>query len=335
MQAFTRSAYVRLSIAGLVGVAGLVAVFFATSDAELRLFGVAGALALSWLLLLALPAPVHPSELIAGPGEWLSRLRLATGPVTVARLYFDARHSAPGTSAEARRAEAWRRATIAERLTRRINRHGGATTWVGDHELWVFEPAREAREGTDEVGWLVAASAGLIGRPPLVATEVDASAAALRFGDVALGEPERPTGSELLPDADSVIEQFATTMPAGIAYDMRKAPPAALTQMPSDERVEIYRAAIHFARDLRRGSADHRGASGEIWEATSLVDDGVLRAVFAVRRTEALPLRRTWRQTVRAWNIRRAAGFTLVEASAEAAANTVSSGAQPEGRAML
>jgi hypothetical protein len=341
MQAFTRSAYERLAVAGAIGVAGLIAVFWATNDAEFRLFGVAGALAISLVYLLELPAPIDPTELLAGPTDWLRALRLAPDAVTVARLRFDERHNAPGVTPEARRTEAWRRAAVAERLAGRVNRRAGAATWVGDHELWMFET--RAEDGL--AAWLVRTSSGLLGGPPTVSDEAEPRRAAVHLADDAVGRRQRVPG--LLASADAMIGQFASAFPDGIAYDLHRRPPAALVAMPSDERVEIYRAALQFGRELRRRTSESRRPVGGAYETTALVDDGVLRAIFIAPRADGLPRLRAWRRNIREWNVRRAAGFAVADAppAVEAAsADKSASVAEPsagigvaksEGQAML
>ena len=70
-------------------------------------------------------------------------------------------------------------------------------------------------------------------------------------------------------------------------------------------RVAIYRAALVFARDLRRGPMP------DDWEVTSLELDGSLRAIFVVERRAPAGSRRAWRHALRGWTLRAAAGLDV------------------------
>jgi hypothetical protein len=147
----------------------------------------------------------------------------------------------------------------------------------------------------------------------------DRQAAALELAEEGLGVwtaddgvPVSARGSRrqeakvaLLPDVPALIADFGRRFPEGFAYDTSREPPAALVAMPSRLRVEIYRAALLFARGLRRG----RGPDN--WEVTALVANGSLRAIFAVDRRESSSARRAWRHIVRAWTVRAAAGVPV------------------------
>ncbi len=318
MQAFTRNAYLRLATAGLVGVAGVAASFWLPTTADWRMLGVCGALAVSLLLLVSLPAGRASDDGVVALPEWLRRLRAAGGAVRVTKLRFDDRSSNRGTTAEKRRAEAWRRRNVGYRLGASLLRRGGAAAWISPTVLWTFEPEPAARSRDAED--LVRASAGLVDASPdrrdwpdsrAAATELAEEALALWPGDDAeAARRAEPTpvvadAGAPLPSVGLLIADFARRFPAGIAYDTAAPPPALLTTMPSRQRAEIYRAALLFARGMRRG----RGPNDR--EVTALVSNGSLRAIFAVDRHESAPARRAWRDTVNAWTVRAAAGVPV------------------------
>jgi hypothetical protein len=302
MQAFTRDRYLRLIVAGVVGVLGVLVVFSATTEAELRLLGVSAALALSMLVLFALPPGTDPGDAVVSLPDWLRRVRLEHGPVNVSRLSFDDRFNARGTSAEARRAEAWRREAIGRRLGAVLGRRRGALAWAGPLQLWCYEPvgARQASEKS-----LIAFAAGLVHRPAAVAKYSDTRAAAVHLAADAVALTNAGGEPGTIPAADELIEEFERLFPAGIAYDVRRSAPIALARMPSDLRVEVYRAALEFAHDPWR----NRGL--EALEVTALVEDGSLRAIFIADRRGPGRAHREWRQLVRAWTIRSAAGIPV------------------------
>jgi len=310
MQAFTRTAYLRLAAAGLVGVAGVAASFFLPAPADWRMLGVCAALAVSLVLLVSLPQGRPPDEGVVAPPEWLRRVRLATGTITVTKLHFDDRLETRGTTAEKRRAEEWRRRNVAFRLGASLHRRGGAAAWITPTMLWAFEPTAAGR--SRDAGHLVRGAAGLVDASPEQREWADSRTAALELAEEALvisgdagvaGEAGAP-----LPSVGLVVAEFEGRFPGGIAYDTAKAPPDPLTTMSSRQRAEIYRAALLFARGVRRG----RGPNDR--EVTALVADGSLRAVFAVDRSESASARRAWRDAVNAWTMRAAAGAPLTGA---------------------
>ena len=108
------------------------------------------------------------------------------------------------------------------------------------------------------------------------------------------------------PAVEQLMSDFARRFPAGMAHDVTGRAPSALARLPSQLRVEIQRAALVFARDLRPA----RGPDG--WEVTALVWEGSLRAIFVVPRRSPASARRAWRELVRAWVVRVAAGTPVV-----------------------
>lgn len=321
MQAFTRSAYMRLAVAGLVGVTGVAASFFVPTSADWRMLGVCAALAVSLVLLISLPSGRAPDDGVIDMPEWLRRLRMTNGLVTVTKLRFDDRLDTRGTTAEKRRAEEWRRRNVAFRLGGSLVRRGGAATWIAPTWLWAFEPAAAARSRDAED--LVRASAGLVDAAPDHRDWADSRSAAIELGEEALAVSlgaDRDAQSKAaqaavvaeagarLPSVGLLIADFVRRFPTGIAYDTAEPPPDALTSISSRQRAEIYRAALLFARGMRRG----RGPNDR--EVTALVSNGSLRAIFAIDRHESAPARRAWRDTVNAWTIRAAAGGPLTGA---------------------
>jgi len=310
MQAFTRTAYTRLAAAGLVGVAGVAASFFLPAPADWRMLGVCAALGVSLALLVSLPQGRPPDEGVVAPPEWLRRLRLATGPITVTKLHFDDRLDTRGTTAEKRRAEEWRRRNVAFRLGASLHRRGGAAAWISPTMLWAFEPTAAGR--SRDAGHLVRGAAGLVDAAPEQTEWLDSRTAALELVEVVLviSGDTRVTGDAgaPLPSVGLLVADFERRFPSGIAYDTAKAPPDPLTTMSSRQRAEIYRAALLVARGVRRG----RGPNDR--EVTALVANGSLRAIFAIDRTESAPARRAWRDAVNAWTIRAAAGAPLTGA---------------------
>lgn len=313
MQAFTRSAYLRLAAAGLVGVAGVAASFWLPGPADWRILGVSAALAVSLLLLVGLPHGRASDDGLVALPEWLRRLRADGGPVRVTKLRFDDRLNNRGTTAEKRRAEDWRRRNVANRLGATLVRRRGAATWISPTVLWTFEHAAggDARgDAGRDAGDLVRATGGLVDASPDGRDWSDPRAAAMELAEEALavgrvGGAEVPVRGVPLPSVALLVADFAGRFPTGIAYDTSEAPPPLLTSMGSRQRAEIYRAALHYARGMRRG----RGPNDR--EVTALVSNGALRAIFAIDRHESAPARRAWRDTVTAWTVRAAAGAPI------------------------
>ncbi|MEX2546564.1 MAG: hypothetical protein WD830_02095 [Chloroflexota bacterium] len=337
MQAFTRGAYVRLTAAGAVGVAAVVACFALPLAADGRLVAISAALLASLLLLLSLRGGGASDEGVIAFPEWLVRLRTVgrrSPTVTVTRLTFDDRVSGRGSTAEARRAEGWRRRNVAHRLGAALQRRGGAATWVTPQMLWTFAPAGQpAAPGAEQ---LARASAGLIDSAPDTREWADPQVAARELAEDGLGlwaagegEGARVAAEEVsvapseLPSVALLIADFRRLFPNGIAYDTSSPPPAELVAMPSRLRVEIYRAALLFARGLRRG----RGPEG--WEVTAIVASGSLRAIFAVDKRERSSVRRAWRHLVRAWTVRAAAGVPVSGARPESESTSAADGTTP------
>jgi hypothetical protein len=302
MQAFTRGAYWRLSVAGALGAAGIAATFFVNVPADLRIAAIAGALAVSLAVLLGLRRRAGRIDPLLSVADWLRILRDTKKPVTVTKLNFDDRHSARGTTREARRAEGWRRKAVANRLAARVVRAGGASAWVSQHELWTFQVSRpDGRRMVDPVRL----AAGLLDESPVVEEWPDPRAAATALAAQILrssGEGEPGAAPAVLPSVASLIADFKRRFPSGIVYDTTRAAPQELIALPSRQRAEVYRAAMLFARGLRRG----RGPND--LEVTALPVEGSLRVMFVVDRKEDGAARRAWRHTLRDWTLRAAAG---------------------------
>ncbi|MEO6350271.1 MAG: hypothetical protein ABIP53_06435 [Candidatus Limnocylindrales bacterium] len=305
MQAFTREAYARLALAGVLGVALVAATFAVTLPADIRIVAIAAALGVSWLVLLAIGRSRRVARGVLPVPDWLGALRRSTGPVTVTRLRFDARLHARGTIAERRRAESWRRQAVADRISNQVARHGGAATWGHRDELWVFQPVRTAPK-TAAVASSTARpapsptlriAAGLVDSQPVVTEWPDPRAAALALAGSALAES--------LPTIQALIDDFGRRFPTGIAYEIDGSrPPSALLTLDGAERARIQRAAIRFARGLDSTN----GRDKSLWDVSSATVDGSLRAIFVVDRRVNASARRAWRANVRNWNIRAAAG---------------------------
>lgn len=335
MQAFTRTVYARLALAGVVGVVGLELVFNVVTQGDARLLGASLALAASLAVLLILPPPTDPGDLVLAPGDWLRMMRKQRGPVWMARLRLDPSLAARTATPETRRAEEWRRDEVAGRIAQRIHRRAGAAARVGAHELWLLMPAE--RRVVDQRA-LVRQGAGLV-RAAETSIYDDPSAAARDLADAALrawadnGAPARSTAAQSsnapLTAVTGLLGDFAARFPKAIAYDTTGRVPAPLANMKSDLRVEIYRSALRFARDMRGG-----GESDE-WDVTALIDDGLLRAVFAVARTEDLSARRAWLRRIRVWNMRRAGGAPVLIVPRPVGAVVAEVGVSPGGAAML
>jgi hypothetical protein len=314
MQAFTRTAYARLSVAGAVGVALVVITFFVDVPVDLRIAAVAAALAISLVLLVVLPRGAHGGDAIIPGADWLRMLRASRQSVTVTKLSFDERMSARGTTMERRRAEAWRRRSVANRWAAGVARGGGAATWVGQHELWAFQPTRSEAPRVahplrvaepPRVAGPLRVAAGLLDASPVIEEWPDPQIAATTLATQMLGSPADRDAPRVLLNVESLIADFRKRFPAGIAYDTRKPAPTAFTQMPARWRTDVYRAALFFVRGLRRG----RGPDG--WDVTSVAQDGSLRIIFAVDHRANGAARRAWRHVVREWTLRAAAGVAL------------------------
>jgi hypothetical protein len=308
MQAFTRTAYTRLTVAGVGGVIAVIACLYLPAAADARLLGVAGALAISLLLLLSLPSGGRTDEGVIDLADWLVRLRAAPTSVTVMKLTFDDRLSKRGTTAEARRSEAWRRRNVAHRLGAGLLRRRGAATWVTPTVLWTFEPVRLPPTAAQETGpqnqaeQIVRMSAGLIEAAPDVREWAAGTLAAPELAEDAVAV-QGLVAARTLPLISDLLADFTRRFPHGLVYDTARSAPAAIAAMPSRARAEIYRAALQFAR------GQHRGRGPQTWDVTALVSNGSLRAIFCIDRKEEAAARRAWRDEVRAWTVRAAAGL--------------------------
>jgi hypothetical protein len=302
MQAFTREAYARLALAGTLGVALVAATFGVTLPADIRMAAIAAALGVSLLVLVAVGRRQRRPRGVLSLAEWLAALRRAAGPVTVTRLRFDARLHARGTIAERRRAESWRRRAIADRITSKVWRHGGAATWGQRDELWLFEPvAPDAGRNTPSNPLRTAA--GLVDAQPITTEWPDPGTAALALAGA--------RATDALPTIAALLEEFAVRFPKGIGYAIDGSrPPRGLLALDGAERSRIQRAAVLFARHVAMAGGREKGR----WDVSAAVVDGSLRAIFIVERTESSLPRRAWRATLRTWNIKAAAGVPVSSA---------------------
>ncbi len=215
MQAFTRTVYARLAIAGIVGVIGLVLVFALVTPADERLLGAAAALAVSLALLALLPPPTDPGDMVLAPSDWLRTFRAQARPARVAQLRFDASQTVRAVTPEMRRTEEWRREEVANRIAERIRRRGGFAAWVGAHELWLASPADRAPLDTRV---LVHHGAGLVRTTRMTIYE-EPSGAAPVLAEVALrtwrddGAPAKSTeiqrAKQPLTNVAGVLAEFA------------------------------------------------------------------------------------------------------------------------------
>jgi hypothetical protein len=181
--------------------------------------------------------------------------------------------------------------------------------------LWTFDP--HGSPAARDAGQLARASAGLVHAVPESRDWDDPRMAALALAEEGLaiwpaedGVPIRrgdagAVEAQTLASLTTLMDDFRGRFPGGIAYDTGVRPPAALIALHSRVRLEIYRAALLFARGLRRGHGP------EHFEVTAAVAEGSLRAIFVVDRSEPSGKRRAWRHLVRAWTVRAAAGVPL------------------------
>jgi hypothetical protein len=291
MQAFSARSYERLTVVGGFGVLALIGVFRYTHNEELQVFAIAAVLAASFVALLLTSTDTDNDERLLSMPDFLLRLRHVRGPVTVTRLGFDTRLEARGTWVLAGGAVLAGRDAAADRIAAATARQNGAAAWLSPTELWLYAP-----DGSADVP--VALAAGLIDRSPARSNYAGGAQAARELATIATRN-----ASPAVQTANSLIADFARRFPNGICYELSSPPPAALKALPADVRGEIYRDALAFAGQLKlsRRLPD--------LEVTSLVDDGVLRAVFVVDKAVDERRRKTWRNTLRDWMTRAAAGL--------------------------
>ncbi len=303
MQAFTRPAMGRLVVVGAAGVLAILAAFWVVPQVEQRLLAVAAVLAISFVLLLELPGARSGDGGVLSLPDWLTRLRADLRPLTVMRIHFDARTSVRGTPVEMRRTEQWRRDAVAARLAKRLVRLDGSVAWRSPTELWLFGdlPAASA----------VALGGGLLDRPPDVRDFASGPLAAAALVEALPGAAAAATTLDAR-DFAAVSAEFGRRFPDGWLYDVRSGrPPAALRAVDPRLRSEIYRAALDFANDLRRG----RSPDG--FEVTALVLEGSLAAIFVARASRSADARRAWRHDLRVWTLRAAAGAAAARAATD------------------
>jgi hypothetical protein len=314
IQAFSSESYERLTVVGGFGVLALVGLFRATRDDELLILAIAAILAVSFvMLLLSARGGRHDRPLVSLPDFFLA-LRRASGPVTVTRLSFDTRLDVRGTTAEARRAELARRDAAADRIARRVARSAGAAAWSSPIELWTFATAAAA--AAPDPAELVRLAGGLVDRAPLVSSPDNGLAAARELAAIATRGTTPPAS------ATALIADFARRFPSGICYDLSVAPPAALKQLPAEQRSEMYRDALAFAGQLKPSRRLDE------FDVTALAVDGTLRAVFIVDKATDERLRRTWRNLLRDQMVRASAGLEEVVSGESVPAVAAPSGAR-------
>jgi hypothetical protein len=300
MRAFTRGSYGRLAIAGAIGMAAIAVAMGGLGGpgaSEARIVAVSGVMAATLLLLLALPEPRGPGDGLTSFPEWLQRLRGVAGSVIVTSLAFDDRVSARGVTAEARRAEEWRRRRVAAQLGRSFRARGGAVAWASRTELRAFEPAGRTAALADAS--TIARQAGGLVRSVLCDVHATGPTAALLVAGL---EASARGGVAAFPAEAAVVAEFRRRFPRGLAFDPAGPVTPAIAGLSSADRAEAYRAALVFCRDLRGIPWPRRT------DVTALAPGGELRLIFLVDRREDRATRRGWRETVRAWTLLAAAG---------------------------
>ena len=289
MRAFTDGAYVRLALVGVLSSLGSLAALSVTTSEAGRLAVLGLVLTASFVVLLVCSSTTHDNEnpVLTLP-EWLARLRRVRHAVTVTQVRFDARSQARGVTAEERQTEAWRRRQIAARVATRVERTGGAVTWLGPHELVWFGPVID-------VAWIVRLGGGLIAhRPTSSRFESGADGAGAMCGTLGL------EAASCAPDPELLMAEFESLFPAGIVYRAGRPAPDEMAAIGSRVRSELFRAALSYARDL----TEVRQAR---WDVSALVGEGALEAIFLVDHRGQGAARRRWTKLVRTQNLLSAA----------------------------
>ena len=103
MRAFAGAAYRRLTLVGLGGLAGFAVALWLVPGIDGRLLALAAVLAVSAVLLIALPDPAETEDRVLPLVEWLASVRDHPGPVTLTVVTFDDRALARGDAQGAAR----------------------------------------------------------------------------------------------------------------------------------------------------------------------------------------------------------------------------------------
>jgi hypothetical protein len=308
MRSFAGTAYRRLTLVGVAGLAGFGVALWMVPGIEGRLVALAAVLAISALLLLVLPDPAEAEDRVLPLADWLAGLRSAPGAVTVTIVRFDARSSGRGAPREQRQAETWRRQQVGRRVGRAARSAGGRATWLAETDLawWVPVDDRGGRPNRAErdlgdAAWIVQLTGGLVASAPTVERHATGRQAARAVASGPLGLAMGGGGSGR-PAAETVAA-FCERFPDGVAHDVTAPAPPALATLESRERAGVLRAGLYFARELRSGQHEHSP-----YDVSALVTDGRLRWLFLVPIQVPAAERRAWRRSLREETLRRAAG---------------------------
>jgi hypothetical protein len=305
MRSFAGTAYRRLTLVGVAGLAGFGVALWLVPSIEERLLALSVVLAVSAGLLLVLPGPGEADDRVLPLAAWLIGLRDAAGPVAVTVVAFDARSLARGAPHEQRMTEAWRRRQVGRRVGRAARSAGGRATWLSATDLawWLpvgasgGRPTRAVRDLADPA-WIARLTGGLVAEAPTVAVHRSGREAAAAIASGPLGLETGRVG----PAPAELVRAFRERFPGGVAHDVTTPAPPALVTLDSRDRAGVLRAGLFFARELRSGQHEHSP-----YDVSALVTDGRLRWLFLAPMSAPVAERRAWRRILREHALRRAA----------------------------
>lgn len=215
--------------------------------------------------------------------DWLARLWKLKRPVRIRSLQLD------------RDAGTW----MVDRMTQEIARaigSLGAATLVGPRQIAWYELDASTKLPSDD--WLLQRAAGLVERlrtDPNAKNGAEALNYARRQGFLRCHNQE--SGDKIRSIAE-VKREFLSRFPDGFLYDAGAGRPGTLRNLSSTDRHAILYGAIQYSKNCFR--AARRNPS----EVTTLCDQGEIRLIFGIPRTEPLDKRSAWRADIHAINIR-------------------------------
>lgn len=291
VRAFAERRYVPLLISGLFLLVGslLIGSLVGGSVEERILPGVL--VLLLGLVYLATSrlgesGTLEPPEVTSAP-EWVSCVQSVQGPLKIRALQL-CRRAGPRIADE-----------LARRVSRRI-RGDGRVTLLGRKRVVWYERINGGTPVPDD--WLLRMAAGLA--ESVEATSYEAAGAGALSGSPLWRRLDEPLDGEPVPaDEDALRRRFLESFPEGIAYAPGTEPSGRLEELSSAERHEILYAAIQYSRNPL---VPPRSRS---FEVTTLCAGGVIRMVFAVRRSEEKERRAAWRACLNRVNLRADGGF--------------------------
>ena len=297
VRAFVTGAYRALIVVGTLLVPVFLAIMVVDWSEPARILAVAVALLSAAGVLLGVHGSLRGADRVASLLDVVCLLRLVAGPVVVTTVRLDQAHRARGVTREGRDAEMWRQSVVARRLAARVTGRGGRLAWSGSAALVWFELADDLAPITDLA--IAEVAGGLLVGQPHRLTFAAGTEAARWVGHVAGGEAP-------LAAVSTMIDRFRERFPSGLVLVPGVDLDRAHLALDSRGRAAVLRAALRYSRSLAQVP------DPESWDVSALVDGGALLVLFLAPRAAAAADRRAWRDGVRTWDLRAAAGAPML-----------------------